>query len=75
MPRDTRFTTQGAASFAMPSPYKSLASVSSASLSRVQDWKIPSRKGNEWQRDAFSYNELIGEVGYLHNLTANLVST
>lgn len=59
----------------MQLPQSTLASVSSASLRRVKDWVLPTRKGNEWQRDAFAYNEMIGEIGYLHNLTANLVST
>ena len=59
----------------MPSPHPAIGSVSSASLRRVKEWIVPARKGNEWQRDAFAYNEMIGEVGYLHNLTANLVST
>lgn len=58
----------------MPSPFPALASVSSASLHRVKDSEIPARKGLDWQRDAFTYNELIAEIGYLHNLTANLVS-
>ena len=73
MPR-ARLDTRGAASFAMPSPFPAISSVSSAALSSVRDWTPPVRRGNEWQRDAFSYNELIGEVGYLHNLTANLVA-
>ncbi len=59
----------------MQLPQSSLAEVSSASLRQVKNWSIPARKGNEWQRDAYAYNEMIGEVGYLHNLTANLVST
>lgn len=64
-----------ATAFSMIPPHQQIARVSSGGLRRAKDWSIPSRKGNEWQRDAFSYNELIGEVGYLHNLTANLVST
>jgi hypothetical protein len=56
-------------------PHQAIASVSSASLRRARDWAVPNRKGNEWQRDAYAYNEMIGEVGFLHNLTANLVST
>lgn len=74
MPRD-RYVSRSPAQFAMPSPHAALSSISSASLRRVKDWIVPGRKGNEWQRDAFAYNEMIGEVGYLHNLTANLVST
>lgn len=74
MPRDSRFIARDVSEFAMIIPQPSLAHVSSSALRKVRDWEVPSRKGNEWQRDAFSYNELIGEIGYLHNLTANLVS-
>jgi hypothetical protein len=49
--------------------------VSSAALARIDAWTVPARRGHEWQRDAFSFNELIGEIGYLNNLVANLVST
>jgi hypothetical protein len=59
----------------MVAPQSNLASVSSAALARIDAWTIPGRKGHEWQRDAFSFNELIGEIGYLNNLVANLVST
>lgn len=59
----------------MVAPQSNLASVSSAALSRIDSWMVPPRKGHEWQRDAFSFNELIGEIGYLNNLVANLVST
>lgn len=55
-------------------PQRYLAKVSTAALSTVGDFSPANRKGHEWQRDAFTYNELIGEVGYLHNLTANLVA-
>jgi hypothetical protein len=59
----------------MIAPQPNIASVSSAALSRIDAWTVPARKGHEWQRDAFSFNELIGEIGYLNNLVANLVST
>ena len=78
VPRETgsRFdlTAQGGARFAMMLPQRYLAKVSSAALRSVKDYDPASRKGHEWQRDAFTYNELIGEVGYLHNLTANAVA-
>jgi hypothetical protein len=69
------FTAQGTSSFAMILPQRYLAKVSSAALATISDFAPTTRKGHEWQRDAFTYNELIGEVGYLHNLTANLVSS
>ena len=75
MPRASRWNQQSGAEFAMIAPQSNLASVSSAALSRIDAWTIPGRKGHEWQRDAFSFNELIGEIGYLNNLVANLVST
>ena len=59
----------------MIAPQPNLASVSSAALARVELWNLPLRRGHEWQRDAFSFNELIGEIGYLNNLVANLVAT
>jgi hypothetical protein len=75
MPRASRWNQQNAAEFAMIAPQSNLASVSSAALARIESWNVPPRKGHEWQRDAFSFNELIGEIGYLNNLVANLVST
>lgn len=65
----------GTAAFAIQSPQRHLAHFGSAALQHVGDWRAPERKGHEWQRDAFTYNELIGEIGYLHALTANLVSS
>lgn len=59
----------------MVAPQPNLAAVSSAALARIDAWTVPARRGHEWQRDAFSFNELIGEIGYLNNLVANLVST
>jgi hypothetical protein len=59
----------------MIAPQPNLAAVSSAALARIDAWTVPARRGHEWQRDAFSFNELIGEIGYLNNLVANLVST
>jgi hypothetical protein len=79
MPREAGsridLSTQGSSSFAMMLPQRYLAKVSSAGLRKIADFDPAGRKGHEWQRDAFTYNELIGEVGYLHNLTANLVSS
>jgi hypothetical protein len=66
-------TAEGTSSFAMMLPQRYLAKVSSAALSKIEDFIPNTRKGHEWQRDAFTYNELIGEVGYLHNLTANAI--
>jgi hypothetical protein len=59
----------------MVPPQRHLARFGSAALQHVGDWHAPQRKGHEWQRDAYAYNELIGEIGYLHALTANLVSS
>ena len=75
MPRASRWNNQSSAEFAMIAPQPNLASVSSAALARVELWNLPLRRGHEWQRDAFSFNELIGEIGYLNNLVANLVAT
>jgi hypothetical protein len=50
------------------------ARVSSAALSRVGDVKQVDSSDDGWQSDAYSYNELIGEVGYVDNLTANTVA-
>jgi hypothetical protein len=55
-------------------PQRYLAKVSSAALRSVKDYDPANRKGHEWQRDAYTYNELVGEIGYLHNLTANAVA-
>jgi hypothetical protein len=68
-------SSRSGADFAMLLPQRYLARVSSAAVRTVGEFNPPSRKGHEWQRDAFTYNEVIGEVGYLHNLTANLVSS
>jgi len=75
MPRSSRWNQQSGAEFAIIAPQANLASVSSASLTKVELWNLPLRRGHEWQRDAFSFNELIGEIGYLNNLVANLIST
>jgi hypothetical protein len=79
MPREAGsridMTVQASSSYAMLLPQRYLAKVSSAGLRKIADFDPAGRKGHEWQRDAFTYNELIGEVGYLHNLTANLVSS
>lgn len=79
MPREAGsridLTARNTQSFAMLLPQRYLAKVSSAGLRKIADFDPAGRKGHEWQRDAFTYNELIGEVGYLHNLTANLVSS
>lgn len=68
-------TARNTQSFAMLLPQRYLAKVSSAGLRKIADFDPAGRKGHEWQRDAYTYNELIGEIGYLHNLTANLVSS
>ena len=67
-------TSRDGAQFAMMLPQKWLAHVSSAALTKIGDFDPVGRRGHEWQRDAYTYNELIGEVGYLHNLTASLVA-
>jgi len=55
-------------------PQKHLAQYGSATLHQVNEWMPPVRREG-WQREAFDYNELIGEIGYLHSLTASLVSS
>lgn len=51
-----------------------LVESSEAGLQEVKDFEPRSPKGHEWQKDAFTYNQLIGEIGYLHSLTSELVA-
>lgn len=58
----------------MKNPARHLASHSPGALVPVTEFKPHQQKGHEWQADAFVYNRLVAEVGYLHDTTAKLVA-
>lgn len=59
--------------FAMQVPRQS-AQVTSAQTRRVKDLEAPLGAIDAWQRDAFSFYDIIGEVAYVLNLKADTVS-
>lgn len=61
------------ANFAMQQPRAS-AHATTAALTKISDIKAPYGTVEAWQRDAFGYYEIIGEVGYIINLTASTVA-
>lgn len=67
-------SNRGSSSFRMTNPERHLSLNSAAALVPVADFKPHSPRGHEWQDDAFAYNILIGEVGALHALTAEMVA-
>jgi len=50
------------------------AHATTAALTKVGEIKSPYGTVEAWQRDSFSYYEIIGEVGYAIGLTANTVA-
>jgi hypothetical protein len=67
--------TQGSrlANFAMERPLAS-AHATTAALTKIGQIKSPYGTVEAWQRDAFGYYEIIGEVGYIIGVTANTVA-
>jgi hypothetical protein len=61
------------ADFAMTHP-KGSAYVTTSALRKINDIKAPLGVPEAWQRDAFGYYEIIGEVAYVIGLTANTVA-
>lgn len=59
--------------FAMNRPQAS-AHVTTAALTKVGEIRAPYGAVEAWQRDAYGYYEVIGEVGYAISLTANTVA-
>jgi hypothetical protein len=52
------------------------ASAHSVAVQKLADWKPPRGGiGEQWQREAYGYTDVIGELGYVVNLTANTVSS
>jgi len=60
--------------FAIKRPQRTSARVSSAALQTVGEIVRASSNDDAWQADGFTYNELVGEVGFVNNLTANTVA-
>jgi hypothetical protein len=60
--------------FSMIQPQR--AKVSSAALRTIDEGakELKRRVGNEWQSEAYTYAEVIGEVGFVVNLTAETVA-
>ncbi len=73
LPRDTQ-ASRNTSSFAIIDPSRHLAEVGSSALHAVSEFIPAQKKGHEWQGDAFVYNRLVGEVGYLHDTTSKLVA-
>ena len=48
--------------------------MSSAALQTVGEIQRAPSNDDAWQRDGYTYNELVGEVGFVNNLTANTVA-
>lgn len=71
-----RTTTQGErVSFAMQVPRPASTPQGSA-LRTVSQQKSPrNQRAREWQTEAYVFTWAIGEVGYIHNLTANTVAS
>lgn len=61
--------------YKMSDPSLRLSHVSPAALKPVSEFEPHNPAGHKWQKDAFAYNRLIGEVGALHSLTAELVAS
>ncbi len=59
----------------MKMPQEHLARVSAASARPLSAYVPEPRADAEWQAEAYLFNEIIGEVGYLHNHIANLVAS
>lgn len=77
MPRSSplaQFTQRNDGSFAIKRPKRSSANVSSAALRKVKDVRPNLSNDVGWQTDAFTYNELVPEVGFVNNVTANTVA-
>lgn len=77
MPRSrplTSFSLDRDSQFAIKRPRRTSASVSSAALQKVGDIERSPSKDDGWQSDAYTYNELVGEVGFVNNLTANTIA-
>lgn len=73
LPRDGQ-TSRNSARFAIIDPSRHLSQVGSSALRPVSEFVPAQKKGHEWQSDGFTYNRLIGEVGYLHDTTSKLVA-
>lgn len=58
----------------MQDPSRYLSRISSSHLQRVPEFVPGDKKGHEWQADAFAFNRLIPEVGFLHDTTSKLVA-
>jgi len=67
--------TQGSnlANFAMSRPLAS-AHATTAALTKVGDIRSPYGTVEAWQRDAFGFYEIIGEISYIVSVTANTVA-
>jgi len=63
---------RGDARFAITQPVAP-ASITSAALSTIGDGKVERRSVDARQSEAYDFNEIIGEVGYLNTLTADTV--
>lgn len=66
---------RGPSAFTIKDPSAHLAHSSPAALTPVSDFQPHQPKGHEWQKDAFAYNRLVGEVGGLHALTSEMVGS
>jgi len=66
-------TNRRLAGFAMARPQAS-AYATTAALTKIGDIKAPYGTVEAWQRDAYGYYEVIGEVGYIIGMTANTVA-
>lgn len=74
-PRRRRMPSVGnSAALAIVDPGPRLAKIASGALRKVAEFIPGSKKGHAWQADAFTYNELVAEIGALHSLTAETVS-
>ena len=70
----TSMSARGGRTFQMMHPDRS-ASAHSSAVVRLKDWKVPDTGiGEAWQREAYGYADVIGELGYVVNLTANTVA-
>jgi len=70
----TSFSLERDSQFAIRRPRRTSARVSSAALQTVGEITRSASKDDAWQSDAYTYNELVGEVGFVNNTTANTVA-